>query len=229
MYKYILFLLLAGGCVANTHFSGQSFLGAPYQNSPLGEGGMAPDTDPLIRFDAFDCTTFVETVIAKGNLNKLNKIRYKDGKISFLNRNHFIESDWLTNNQDIVQNVSADYATTSTRSVTIDKAAWFKKVHNLDTEFKPVTVDLEYIPYEYAEKIRLNDMMVVLFVADKPEIHDKIGTDLAVFHMGILLPNGVLRHASSEHAKVIDVDFVTYAKQRKADKTNLGFVLVKVK
>ena len=97
MRKLLFFLLLAGCCVFDTTFTGQSFLGVPYMNSPLGEGVM-PDSDPLIRFDAFDCTTFVETVLAGGDVNKLNKIRYKNGNVGFLNRNHFIESDWLINN-----------------------------------------------------------------------------------------------------------------------------------
>ena len=39
------------------------FVGAPYVVSPLGEGA-GEDTDPRIRFDAFDCTTFVETTMA---------------------------------------------------------------------------------------------------------------------------------------------------------------------
>ncbi len=41
------------------------FLGVPYKLGALGEGpGGEFDRDPLIRFDAFDCTTFVETVMA---------------------------------------------------------------------------------------------------------------------------------------------------------------------
>lgn len=228
MRKYLLCVLLAGGCVVNTHFTGRSFLGAPYVNSPLGEA-IAPDTDPLIRFDAFDCTTLVETVIAGGDVQKLNKIRYKDGYINFLARNHFIESDWLVNNADILTNVSRKYADTRIRHVVIDKKSWFQTVHNIDTDFQPVNIDLEYIPYANAKNIKINKMMVVLFVADKPKIRDKIGTDLAVFHMGLVFPDGVLRHASSEHKQVIDVDFVEYMAQREQDKTNLGIVLVEIK
>ncbi len=228
MQKLLLFLLLAGCCVFNTTFTGRSFLGVPYANSPLGEG-IAPDADPLIRFDVFDCTTFVETVLARADVGKLNKIRYKNGQVDFLNRNHFIESDWLINNSDVVQNVSKKYAPTAVRHVVIDKQAWFKKVHNIDFNLTPVAIDLEYIPYAYASDIKINKMMIVLFVADKPKIRDKIGTDLAVFHMGLLMPDGVLRHASSEQKQVIDVKFTEYVSQRIQDKTNLGFVLVEIK
>ena len=41
------------------------FINTPYKLGPLGEGpeGLF-DQDPLYSFDVFDCTTFVETVMA---------------------------------------------------------------------------------------------------------------------------------------------------------------------
>lgn len=222
----ILLALLLAGCSVGT--AGQSFLGAKYISSPLGEG-IAPDDDPLIRYDAFDCTTFVETVLADGDLKKLNKIRYKNGEIDFLNRNHFIESDWLMNNADLVQNVSNKYGKTSVRNVRIDKTSWLKKVHNIDAEYDVIDVDLEYLPYTNVKTINANKVMIVLFVADKPKNRDIIGTDLAVYHMGLLLPNGVFRHASSTKKMVTDVEFNEYIVKQKQNKSNLGFVLVEIK
>lgn len=227
MWKlFVVFFLV--GCGMVPRLPGHDFLGARYINSPLGEG-CAPDSDPLIRFDAFDCTTFVETVMANGDIETLNQIRYKDGQIGFLNRNHFIESDWLVNNLDRVQNVSADYAQTKVRRVIIDKRSWFKKVHNIDTDFKPVAVELEYIPYEFAKDLIIEKTMIVLFVADNADFRDKIGTDLAVVHMGLIMPNGVLRHASSERGMVVDVPFEEYVNARKKNKNNLGIALVEIK
>ena len=222
----ILLALLLAGCSVGT--AGQSFLGAKYISSPLGEG-VAPDDDPLIRYDAFDCTTFVETVLADGDLKKLNKIRYKNGEIDFLNRNHFIESDWLMNNADLVQNVSNKYGKTSVRNVRIDKTSWLKKVHNIDAEYDVIDIDLEYLPYTNVKTINAHKVMIVLFVADKPKNRDIIGTDLAVYHMGLLLPNGVFRHASSTKKMVTDVEFNEYIVKQKQNKSNLGFVLVEIK
>lgn len=79
------------------------FLGAPYALSALGEGpGASPDADPLIRYDAFDCTTFVETAIALSladNLEEarllLDVLRYKEAKVDFLHRRHFPEAEWI--------------------------------------------------------------------------------------------------------------------------------------
>ena len=225
MRNLIALLLLLAGCAKTP---GNDFVGVKYLNSPLGEG-FGVDSDPLIRFDTFDCTTFVETVLADSDVEKLTKIRYKDGKADFIKRNHFIETDWLKNNSNIVENVSHKFGKTEIHSVTIDKKSWFKTVHNIETDFKPETVKLEYIPYENIGDLELNKTHVVLFVADNPKIRDKIGTDIAVVHMGLLLPDGVLRHASSEHGKVVDVDFKDYVLQRQHNKTNVGIVILEIK
>ena len=220
-------LLILFGCAYKTDFSdGKSLVGVRYLNSPLGED-VVPDSDPIIRFDAFDCTTFVETVLADNDVEKLTKIRYKNDKVDFINRNHFIETDWLKNNSDIVENVSHKFGKTDIRTVVIDKKSWFKTVHNIDVEFVPETVNLEYIPYENIGD--LGEEKLVTLPADNPKIRDKIGTDIAVVHMGLLLPDGVLRHASSEQGMVVDVDFKDYVLQRQRTKINIGIVILEIK
>lgn len=229
MRKWLCLLLALMGCtVRSTNNIGGDFVGAPYVLSPLGEGAGIDD-DPLIRLDAFDCTTFVETVLADANLDKLNRIRYQDGVIDFVHRNHFIETDWLINNRWLVQNVSAKYAPTRIRRVTISKKNWFKRVHGLDVSVDDVDAAIEYIPYENAQNISVDDAMVVLFIADNAKIRDTIGTDLAVVHMGLLMPDGVLRHASSKAGCVLDVNFADYVDERRQNKQNLGFVLLEIK
>lgn len=228
MWRLIAILILVGCGAVQTSYVGQSFLGASYQKSPLGESAL-PDDDPLIRFDAFDCTTFVETVLADGDINRLNQIRYQDGRVGFLTRNHFIESDWLINNADIVQNVSSQYAPTNTRTVIIDKSAWFKTVHGMDVDVAPQQVSIDYIPYKYAMDVSVPQPMIALFLTDNTKIRDKIGTDLAVVHMGFWLPNGMLRHASSIRGMVVDVDIKEYMAKRMQTESNLGIALVEIK
>lgn len=85
----------------------QKFLGLPYGKSgPLGEGeGARYDADPLYRFDTFDCTTYVETMVSlalsedvdRFEMN-MNRIRYAQGEISYLTRNHFPSLQWIPNN-----------------------------------------------------------------------------------------------------------------------------------
>jgi hypothetical protein len=167
--------------------------------------------------------------LADSNVKKLTKIRYKNNKVDFINRNHFIETDWLKNNCNIVENISHKFGKTDIRTVVIDKKSWFKTVHNVDVDFAAETVELEYMPYENIGDLELNKTHVVLFIADNPKIRDKIGTDIAVVHMGLLLPDGVLRHASSEHSQVVDVDFKDYVLQRQRNKTNIGIVILEIK
>lgn len=83
------------------------FLGRPYLLGALGEGRSGQyDQYPLYRFDKFDCLTFVETVLALSLAHDVHSfqsmmqhIRYQDGQISFLKRNHFTDLDWNTSNQ----------------------------------------------------------------------------------------------------------------------------------
>ena len=229
--KRILVIVLPIVCMACTRTStiGEQYLGSPYILDPLGEE-TAPDTDPLIRFDAFDCTTFVETVLANGDIDKLNKIRYKDGKIGFLNRNHFVATEWLPNNTDVVENVSKKYGKTAFRTVTTNRAAWLKRVHNISSNVPNKTARLEYIPYDNLGNTQTDRPLVVIFVLDKSEtMYKKTGTDLAVHHMGFLLPNGMLRHASSSGGGVVDVNFDEYVAKRKKMPNNLGVMLLEIK
>ena len=51
------------------------FVGAPYVLSPLGEGDLGgTDPDPRLRFDAFDCTTFVETALRTWGLDNAARL-----------------------------------------------------------------------------------------------------------------------------------------------------------
>lgn len=231
MWRVLPLFLLAGCCFFGRQTNedlGAEYVGARYLNDPLGEA-RAPDEDPLIRFDAFDCTTFIETALAGGDVQRLNKIRYADGEPDFINRNHFIETDWLENNANIVRNISADYAPTETYTATIDKGNWFRVMHNMATDFTPRTAHLEYIPYKYAADIAVTRPVVVLFLRANPKIRDKIGTDLVVRHMGFLLPDGTLRHASRRAGAVVDTNFRKYVQRMMESPKNLGIIILEIK
>ena len=216
------------GCTSQKHYIGEQYLGAKYLNDPLGEG-MAPDTDPLIRTDAFDCMTFVETALANGDLDKLTKIRYKNGQIDFLHRNHFVETDWMQNNADLLENVSHQYGQTETKTFVIDKKSWFKKTHHINTNFAKQYGNIEYIPLINIQQIKTDTPLIVLFISGNSKFYDKIETDLAVVHMGFLLPDGRLRHASQTKGRVVDTDFNEYINNRKQHKNNIGIALVRIK
>lgn len=226
-----LFVLLWGVACAplNNCDLGARYLGAAYVSDPLGEG-VGYDSDPLIRFDAFDCTTFVETVLAGADLERLNKIRYRDGVVAFENRNHFIETDWLTNNADLVENVSSDYGNAQVRRALIDKRAWAAARHGVQIDVRPVMAELEYIPYGELQNIDNVEPLIVLFVvAPRDDVKAKLATDIVVVHMGFLLPGGhTFRHASTGRG-VVDDNFAQYVAMRKKMKNNIGITLVRIK
>lgn len=87
----------------------QQFIGKPYLLGALGEGPLGDyDQYPLHRMDAFDCETFVDTVLALSLANHphqfkqcIRAIRYTKGKVSFITRNHFTDLDWNKNLQSL--------------------------------------------------------------------------------------------------------------------------------
>ena len=162
----------------------KSFLGTPYELGSLGEGENGEyDQYPLYRLNSFDCLTFVETTIALALSNnpqqfkkKIIQLRYKNGHIAFINRNHFTELDWNINNQKqgFLQDITANFhdATGSSvikyATVTIDKANWYQyltsnnirlkqplditpakhlqQLRAAGAQFKPKTIKVAYIP-----------------------------------------------------------------------------------
>lgn len=121
------------------------FLGVPYKRGPLGEGPDGEfDRNPIVRYDAFDCTTFVETTMAlalepdKAKAEDLlQRIRYKDGVVEYSFRNHFVSVDWIPNNvkAGFIKDITRDVAGSRTRlaAKTVSKKAWYaaKSVNDL--------------------------------------------------------------------------------------------------
>ena len=121
-------------------FSSQ-FQDRAYLLGALGEGPNARyDQFPRYRTDAFDCDTYVNTVLALALSDSLptfqqciNNLRYINGIVSYVNRKHFTSVDWNTSNQqsgllvDITLSIHdkknqrvAQYA-----SAVIDKPGWY--------------------------------------------------------------------------------------------------------
>ncbi|WP_067094403.1 N-acetylmuramoyl-L-alanine amidase-like domain-containing protein [Marinomonas atlantica] len=154
-----------------------SLMNKPYVDGNLGEGKIGRyDQDPLFRFDVFDCTTYVETVLA-GALSShsrdfpqhMQKIRYQQGIVSFVTRNHFTSTDWIPNNQWLLTDITATVGQGFELSAEtiIDKKAWYRAMsedrlqglsatvnkqrllddlHRESQPFSPESVKTPYIP-----------------------------------------------------------------------------------
>ena len=116
-------------------------LDRPYVLFPLGEGRSGEfDQAPLYRMDAFDCETYIDSVLALAFGEDLNsfkryitQIRYKKGRVSFIDRNHFSSLDWNTNNQreGFVRDVTVTILDERQKPVAlyadalVDKPSWY--------------------------------------------------------------------------------------------------------
>ena len=131
------------------------FLGKPYKLGALGEGGQGRyDQFPRYRDDAFDCETFVDMVLGialSKELNDfeycLNKIRYRQGKVDFLTRNHFTDLDWNQNNQQqgFLQDITDQIKNAHNQPVaqiataTINKPGWYAHLNEAQIKLEKAT------------------------------------------------------------------------------------------
>jgi len=124
----------------------RAFLGVPYKLGPLGEGPEGEfDRDPLVRYDQFDCTTYVETVGAlafepdKKRAEKLlQRIRYAKGRVGFTTRRHFTSVDWVPGLvaegylEDVTRQVAGEKTKVATK--TIKKSEWYRAMSTSSLE-----------------------------------------------------------------------------------------------
>jgi len=108
------------------------FLDLPYLVDGHGEG-MGPDTDPPARYDAFDCVTFLEEVLALSFAADplsaplfRNALRYADGVPEYSRRHHFMLAEWIPANVEagFVQDITASLGETHRIEKVVEKKTW---------------------------------------------------------------------------------------------------------
>lgn len=231
------------------------FLGRAYALGPLGEGPAgAYDKDPLYRFDVFDCTTFVETVMAlslakdfKDFERLMNLIRYKDGVVSYVARNHFTDADWIPNNvsagflRDITRTVAGKEGIEVATAV-IDKAGWYRKTGISEgQDIAPETVDLPYVSLdsifltgELNEDLldRIPSGAVANVVRPNWDLTREIGTRMNVSHQVLLIRKEgrlFVRQATSVGKKqVSDMDVLEFLRPLRQSSTIKGLNFLEV-
>lgn len=173
----------------------------------------------VINLEGVDCFTYLDYVEAmrlassySEFVENLRRVRYKKGKVTFINRNHFF-TDWIYNNPDIVDDVTDKVAGKAAKHITKmlnrkDDGALF--VPGL----KPVKRKISYIP---SPDIK-SSVISRLKTGDYAGIYSNI-KGLGVSHVGIIIKNEnqvLLRHASSskENRKVLEQDFMGYISKK---------------
>lgn len=191
-----------------------AFLGVPYAADPLIGSSTTPER-VVVRFDAFDCVTYVETVLALAwsdspdtFLQTLRRLRYRDGRATWLDRNHYMTT-WLDRN-------SAEGWFTP-----VLQRAWVgadeERRLSVLKDYPGPTWHPHYLPLSapLADEARAGDL--VCFVSARP--------DLDVHHVGLLIPGPPLwlRHAGRAKGAVVQQPLSEYL----ADHPALGMLVAR--
>jgi hypothetical protein len=161
----------------------------------------------IIDFSSLDCFTFIDTIEALRHSidfeefrQKLIQTRYKDGKVTYHNRNHFF-SDWVENN--------------NIKDITCELGACKKSLKTLNEDYKylkeipEVIREIAYIPTKEIDLSKLQDGDYIGIYTPKE--------DLDVTHTGIIIKKDdkvYIRHASSKYKKVMDSELFEYTKNK---------------
>ncbi len=196
----------------------RGLLGISYEASTL-IGNENSAEVLVINLEGVDCFTFldyVETMRRSSSylefVDQLKKVRYKEGIVSFSNRNHFF-TDWRESHsasiEDVTGNVGAEKAVEARKLLNRKKdgSAFVPGVRAFERQITFVPADA--IDDAVISRMKTGDYAGV-FSAEQ---------GLDVSHVGIIIKEGQtvkFRHASSapEKRKVIDEDFLEYIKDK---------------
>ena len=221
------------------HFAKQ-MLGVPYVAGTL-DGNE--EEQLVVRTDALDCTTFVETVLAlciadkrdkrdfEGFKKALMQVRYRDGNLNgYASRLHYF-SDWIRNNEQMgfvmectsettcaqPKELWLDFMTTHVESYQpmMKKPSLLAGIASVEKKWQGVQVS--YIPKEMLnlspEKLKIKNGDILAITTDIKGL-DVVHVGFAFWKEGKLH----LLHASSSAKKVIEdsKSLYEYSKNKKA-------------
>ncbi|MFL2641326.1 MAG: N-acetylmuramoyl-L-alanine amidase-like domain-containing protein [Thermodesulfobacteriota bacterium] len=194
-----------------------AFLGRPYKSNTL-SGDLKNKEVLILNLKEMDCFTYLDYVHSLINaenyydfINQLKEVRYKDGIVSFKNRNHFFY-DWAKN----IKNIDD-----ITDEIFLGKSIKVSKNLNLKSDGKLFLngIDIRKVSIVYLEPKFINNQNINLLESgDYVGIYSPID-GLDVSHVGIFIKKAgtyLFRHASSVSGvnKVVDVNFLEYIKNK---------------
>jgi hypothetical protein len=132
-------------------------IGQPYELYLLGEMPFEPyDPQPIYCLGKSDCLVFSEHTYAMalshdwpGFMRMLQRIRYRDGQLGVVTRNHYTEADWNISNRWLVDDITNKLAGDSAVKFheAIDRSKFFKERYKLDVKVPVEQHDDFYLPY----------------------------------------------------------------------------------
>jgi len=185
------------------------WLGRAYTNGPLGEAG-GPDPDPMLRYDTFDCLTFVEEVLALAlapdpisTHNVRLALRYSNpDQPTYSNRRHFMLAEWIPEliATGWVQDITPRYEGAIKIQREVSEATWknWSKRGSFELRDERLPIGVQqfwYLPIEAAKKVAADiPDGTIVFTLRQPLAHIPI----AVTHVSIKIPGDrpMMRHAT---------------------------------
>ena len=192
------------------------FIGRPYIAGSLGGG---PDVaEPFCAtLEGFDCVTYIETVLALASSNSLGdvadalrEIRYKDGKVDWFHRNHYMTT-WASNNS-----ARGIIAPLKVETNTVERHRRLDVVEGLPLMEANLSFIAKKSFKQVSRHIETGDM--IFFVSTKK--------NLDFFHTGLLVVKDgrvMLRHATRSEGKVIEQPVEDFLNSHKMS----GFILLR--
>jgi hypothetical protein len=208
------------GAADKISFISSHFIGANSTLGPLGEGDLDIfDRDPLYSFSDFDCTTFVETVMAlslskdfEDFFSNILNIRYENSIVDFKHRNHFISLDWIPNNtaKGFLRDLTEQTGPSQLAKAYIDKRNWFKKLNlsnigsreDLSDEEKIILLNrLRSLGEELAPTLAKIPFIEITAILKNPEILNSIpnGSIISIVKPNLNLTSTIGTHINITH------------------------------
>lgn len=205
----------------------KEFVGLPYgDGGPLGEGEQGRfDQDPLYRFDTFDCTTYIETIIslalsrdALAFEKKMDEIRYENGEIDYLKRNHFPSLQWIPNNVENgflieTNTLILPASETKTAEAVINLPGWLKKIkleeirapYASEAERQDLLAELRSYSSQYQPVVARLNYLPISTLLQRPHLLKKIPSGTIV---NFVRPNWDLTEIAGTHMNVSHQGFI---------------------
>ncbi|MDP6932271.1 MAG: DUF1460 domain-containing protein [Myxococcota bacterium] len=197
----------------------EAFKGLPYLVDAAGEG-QAPDLDPPARYDAFDCLTFVEEVLAlslspgaRSAPMVRDGLRYGTVDRDYASRNHFMTHEWIPRaiGNGWLEDVSTSVGQTHLVARSLSRSVWLnwsrRSLFDLPDDRFPVgRFVLPVLSLDSAmDGLGRIPEGSVLFTVRKL----RSWVPITVTHVGIVVGSDgglVMRHASLRGKKVVRDD-----------------------
>ena len=192
------------------------FLSRTYIEGSLGGGAELPE-QLRISLSAFDCVTFMESVLGLAVtrtidefIDAIRRIRYKDGEIDWRRRNHYMV-DWASNNEvgGFIKNITSG-------PFAVEKTCTLSLIAGL----QPKTTTFLYFPTHSCGKVAglIETGDLIFFVSMK--------NTLDVFHTALLVKRErvlLMRHATRTAGAVIEQDLIEFMSRNEM----AGFILLR--